>query len=1409
MSNLILSLQNGLVNSTIYGDIKNEEIINLIEEYNRNPNDFIDYKNYFNDKCINDYNVFLISNIINRIEKTFNKEKIHGDDGVLENKILFMFLRYKDNIKSFITKLKINEENLLNSLPQVKQLRQKIEIFNDLNKDVSGYQKQLDIYQKNIFDIIIEDIITYLDSDIISPLLNSFIKYIVKNNKKFINIKINHNQYNNNIIKKFTDSEYENLDDMINDLKSNKFIKNQELSYYITKYKISKNQSFKKLINEFNNDDIELDSEMIENYRNLNFESNFKNIKKHIFIEIMEICDQPFSQTYLDYLKNVYQRLDLDTLYESILEQNKVTNELIIEYENEENIFIKSIIKKIKKNDKNLNHFVLKKSINDNLNKSQFNDLKKEVDFFHKLINLDNKDAIITNFITYKNKNILSQLTEFNIMMNMNTIEKHLKNNPVDQDNIYIQSQMQLYNLEKSTKRNYIFISLHSLFKNDNIAVFFNFMKDLENKINFIDNPDLHMIFNESLNIFLSEIFNHYVKAINNYHSIDLHPSENQLFYNYKDNSKIRVYVNDPIEEILFKIKNNPNKNKYMFGKLLNHILDYKYYNVDLDIYETIIDKITHDIYFIRYINLISQINSKLDKPFYVQRIKKYYKIINENLPKVEIKAALRQIIDFNNKEKIISKKSMNFLIGNWKDLNFLTFKKIIDKRKITKKDKIDALKFIKLLTQNVDNTVAEKKINIYRKNHNRTEKKIIYDTANELKRIMSKGFKFQSSKFINNNIKNLDFFANYKVDISDIKGFEKNDMTYLEIRNFKNAYKDNNGESIYIKLINETIDRNSKFLSKQFQHDINFKILYNNLISDKNKIKIIAKKYHKHISYNNIFKKINSEKKTFSDIISIVSIIFCLDNLINQNNDFDMKSFDHKIDNSIVNKKIFIIKSGLISRIKSKIGEKYVSSNNIKLNRKDFILYDSIIDQDVQIIKGNYKGQIGRLIKTNDIKNLIHSSKENKKNQKQQIKHFDSMIVDLQNVLYNLRDSNNWGDIRDNLADDLELSELVQYRKDILNNNNNISVKYKFNIKINPTIRKVLNESEKSFIKKLRSDRIKNISFDIKNLQKQKKIFINDHKQQYIIRLNEGTKHSKNVFFISDQFKLNNIKLLDDELKKDFLIQYKNVRMTHKYTNLYDFIQYIFNYNNVSNNNVDPQYFINIYTEAIKIFNINKKNNMKKVDIKNKILSDLVKIEKNIKHYQKRIEKKSNYNDQYALKKQISIKNKRQNMLDSINIHIKKFNLQVFKTLKKNPFKNDLDINDKISFFKINSIDMKKDLQTIYKKKLEMKIINDKQDTIDNEKLKILFYDIKKNLDDQMWDLSFDYPEISIIEYLNNNFINNEQEDLDYDDEESIDFDDILDELDEIELDSEDERIDAEEKRLGRKLTWIELTEL
>ena len=1442
MSNLISNLQNGLINTEIYKDIKNEEIINLIEEYKKDPNDFIDYKNYFNEKCIEDYKIFLVSNIINRIEKTFSQQQIYGNDGILENKILFLFLRYKKNIPNFILKLKINKNNFLDYIPEVKTLRQKINVFKDLNKDTSKFQKELDIYEKNIFDIVASDIQLFLENDNISSLLKTFIKYCVKNNKKFINIKINYNEYNNVIISKFSDYKYENLDDMIDNLKSNELITSQELSYYITKYKIVKNQSFKKLISEF--DDIQLTSELINNYKNLIFEykdeDNLndgvsinnspsqkpiknpkfeKNIKKHIFIEIIEICEQPFSQTYLNYLKNIFEQFDMMDIYNNIKERNKIQNELIIEYENNENIFIKDIIEKIKKNDNNLNHYILKKSINQNLNKQEYNDLKKEVKFFKDLINLEknNANGIINNYILKHNQYIISELIEFNTIIDMNKVEKHLKNNPIDENNEYILSQLKLYNIEKrQEKKDWIFISVHSFFKNNNFFNFMIFMKDLEKKIKFLNNSDINNIFDELFDSFLSEFFNHYIKCINNYKTLDLHPSANQLYYNYNDNKKIRVYLNDPIEEIFFKIKNNPKEYQYIFQKLLNHLFNYQYYNIILDIEETIIDKVQYDIFLIRYINLMQQINNKLDKPIFVNQINNKKKLINSLLPVKEIKGALKQIIAFNKKNNIINENGIKILINNWKHLNFLTFKKIINKTKgITKEDKIDALKFIKLFTNKVKDDLKVKKINISRNNQNKEQKKIINDTSKELNRIFKSSDPFPYKYVSTTQKKKNDFFDNYTVDISNIKAFEKNDMTFIEIRNFKNAYRDNKNENIYLNLINNAINRNKIFLNEKYNQKINFETLYNNLSSDKNKIKIIAKKYHKNIDSKDFWNKISLTRKTFTDIINLISIMFFFDNLINMNIDFDLKTFENKMNDSIINKKIYILKSGKVSSIKSKSqnNDIYFSSNNIKLKRNDFILYDSLINHNVTIIKGNYKGYIGRLMKLNDIKNFSFNTKENKENQKKQFSIFNDNISDLRNIKIKLKNQD-----KKNVFDDLELNELIKFRKDILRKKNiqnlfrnylgkkiKINQKYEFNIKINPSIRKILNELETSFIKNLRFQRLKNINYNLNILYNQKKSFIHKHKQQYIIRIHEGEKSAKNITFTSDEFKFNKDDILNQEIKHENLIQFQNLIIDHKYNNLYDFFKYIFNYNNISDKN-NNQYFIDIYKEAINIFNINKKNNINKLDIKDKIIEDLRKLNKNIGIMNNKINlKKDLKKNKLILKKYVLLKNKRINQLDSINIDINKENLMIYKSIKNNKFKNDIDQLKKITYFKINNNDMKNDLKNIKKNNINIQNNIEKIKKDDNEKIKKLFYNIKNDIDSMISDIFEENPKIKFIDYINYNFIDDDDESEEY----SIDFNDIMDELDEIEIDSDDERINQREKELGRKLTWIELSDL
>ena len=1384
MSNLILSLQDGLSQTEIYNDIKNQEIINLIDEYNDNPNDFIDYKNYFNEKCIEDYKTFLVSNIINSIEKSFSKKQIQGD--ILENKVLFLFKRYKKNIPNFISKLKINKKNFLDYIPEVKKLRIQIKTFEEMDKDTSKYQKKLDVYEKNILDIIASDIQLYLDNDNISSLLNTFIKYCTKNNKKFINIKINYNEYNNVIISKFTDYKYENLDDMINDLKSNEFIHNEELSYFITKYKIIKEQSFKKFISEFN--DIDLNNDLINSYRKPDSE---KDIIKHIFIEIIEICQQPFSHTYLKYLEHIYEQLNMTKKFNKIKNQNKDHNELIIEYENKEYTFIKDIIKKIKSDDKNLDHYILKRSINHNLNREDYDDLKKEVDFFKKLITEEEDyiDIVIENYVYEKNKNIMNDIKNFNLVVDIDKVVKNIKNIPFDKDNEYIQQKLRelnYNNFEKREKKNWIYVSVNSFFKNNNFLNFMNFMEELENKLKNLNDSNINKTFNQYLNGIFGEFFEHYIKCINNYKIIsdDLHPNANQLYYNYNDNEKIRVYVNDPIQEILFKIKDNPKKHQYIFQKLLNHLFNYKYLNIIHDINETIIDKITHEIFLIRYSNLMIQINNRLDKPIFVNEIEKYQKIIKSLLPIKEKPKALEIIIKFNKKNPIIDDNGIDFLKNHWNDLKFLTFNQIINKSRKTQEDRIEALKFIKLFTFKVNENVKEKKINIFRNNQNQKEKKIIKDTSKELIRIFKSADPFPYKYVSSNKKERNDFFDNYEIDISNLQNFSfyTDISTYKD--SYKNLFKEEKKENIYINLMNKVIKNNQDFLNKKYNQNINFNILYNKLKEEKNRIKIIARKYHKHIDSKDFYAKNNLIKKTFSDIISLNCILFFFDNLINMNINFDLQSFEQKDDNSLINKKIYIFKSGIISKIKSKKKDIYLTPNNIKLNRNEFILYDSLINKLVTITKGNYKGFIGRLMKLNDIHNFTKKSKS----------YLNKNINNLQNIQNKLKKKN-----FSNIVDDFELKELVEFRKNLLREKATqnlfrsyagkkyeIDVKYEYNIKINPSIRKILNELEVSFIKKLRKERMKNIDYDLNILKNKKK----NTKQQYYIRIREGEASARNLLFTNDEFKFNKKNILKQELKEEDLIHYKNLIINHKYDNLYDFFKYIFNYNNISDND---EYFINIYKESIDIYNINKKNYMEPLNIIDRIEKDLMKFKKNIKKLNKRIKKKINITENEKILKEQE--KRRRDAKKQFDIYsLKKDNLMKFKGIKNNPYENDISIDNNISYFKNNKISIKKDLENIKKNKIKIKKKIKEEKQKDKEQFKEIIYDIHNNIQNNLSDIFNEIPKRKFIDYITN-LLNDEETDEEIDDEE------IWREM--------DEAFDEVEEEKEQEYTWLELDEM
>ena len=718
-------------------------------------------------------------------------------------------------------------------------------------------------------------------------------------------------------------------------------------------------------------------------------------------------------------------------------------------------------------------------------------------------------------------------------------------------------------------------------------------------------------------------------------------------------------------------------------------------------------------------------------------------------------------------------------------------------------------MKFIKIFVDKVDKKLIKKKINIYRDNQNQNQKKIIHNTAKELDRILKSADPFPYKYVKATSTKKRDFFDNYVIDINNIKAYEENDMSYIEMKNYKIKNKDNK-DDIWLELLDNSIDFNKEFLNNKFNQKVNFHMLYQNLLEDKNKIKIISKKYNKNVDGK--FKKINSTKKTFTDIISILSILFFFDNLINFNIDFELKSFEDKIQNSVINKKIYILKTGLISRIKSKKDDFYFDKKNIKLKRNDFILYDSMIDQNVKIIKGNYKGFIGRLLKLNELKNISFNTKENKKNQKKHIEHLNNNINDLERILIKLKNSRLY-----HVFDNLELNELIKMRTELLRTKAaqnlfrnylgkkiKLNVKYEFNIKINPSNPKLFNDLEISFIKKFRLERINNITYNVNILKKQKEHFIQKHKQQFYIRIHEGEKSAKNVMFSSDEFKFNKDDILNQEIKKEHLIHFQNLIIQHKYDNLFDFFRYVFHNSNISNKN-DEQYFINIYKEAIDIFNINKKNNMNKVNIKIRIDEDLRKLNKNIKILNKQSDRGETI-DNKKLKKFIQMRNIRQKKIDSINTDIEKSNLMKFKSLKKIKFNKDQNLDNSITYFKMNDAKIKQNFNNI---QINQKIINEnnlEQQNIDNQKLKNLFNDVKEDINDIMLNIDNDFSKINFIDYLNS-ILNPDEEE-----EDSINFDDIMAELDDIDneefdLGSEfEDRIGQRQNELGRQLTWMDV---
>lgn len=1385
MSNLIQQLQEGLkINNKLYEEIKNEEIINLIIHYKKNPEKYSTYEKYFNRKCVEDYKIFLLSNINHEIEKILIKDNLNE---ILEMKIKLLLKKYKNNIRMLLKQFKVNNKDLIKNLRETNNLMKKIEMKKELNKSYNEEEEKYNMINNNIDNIIEEEIKKYLSTNEKSELLEDYINYLIRINKRLVNMRINEKEYNNYLMRKFTEGDYDNVEELINDNVTKDYINSSNLSLMIIKYNNIKGQTLGELINYLPE---EIDREYVNKYKELNLE-DLKDvedintsIKNHLLIEIIEVCEQPLNENYLKYLEEVYRLNKMDNLYENIVEQNKEIKEMLIEYEEEELLFAKKIIEKIKKNDE-YEIDILKKSFMEDMNDKEYEMLLSEYNMIRDIIkNEDESYEILDFYVTTKMSNILIDLRDFNLTTNIKDLKKNLKLN--NYDDMDINTELQKYEIERKKNKNYIYVSTNDVFQNNNILTLFRFYMNLEKKIKLLNNVELIENMNKIIQITLSQVFEHYIKSIDYKNLNDT--DDNRLYYNLNDDENIRVYVKDPIMRILDYLKRNNNddkeENEYIYEKILEHIFNYEYYNLKLESRQNIIEKISDNVMMNNYNNILQILNDIYKNKKYENDIKEMDKKINDYMNKImnirfeENKSRNKyfKLININNEFNILTNEEMNYLKSKWDDYQEFMYLKVSNKT--TEKEMIGLLKFMKLLLGEMKEITKEKNIKLFNNNKTEKEEKVEKEMIKELRRLMNEEIK----SLKNDKVKANKVYLMNNIDLDKV--IEDNDITYLTIDTFQKLY--NNEKKTKDSIIVESIINTLKMLENIYNIKYeNINELQTDMINEKNKLIVISRKNTKDIDYKNIYKRLNMENKNLYDLVKYITILYYMDYLIHKEVDvYNKMNINNKEkEGSLKNKKIFIIKNiSNEKNIKEKIDEIIKEEGDIyytnteKLSRNDFILLDTLKDKTVKILNGQYKGRYGRLMKVKEMKFITKEVRKNmdleRKYLNDIIKKFNNKIIKINSVKLN------------EIVDEIELSELEKYRKTLYIGKYNLDEKYFYNIKINPRINKILNNYEDVFIKKYRRDRLNELEYQ-KNIYEQEIKGMKKDIPKFIVKVNEGQKNEKNIYLKTDEVKFNTEMIMNEELLETVKKIIDNKKI--EFNNLYDLTKYLFNYSNVSIED-NLEYFINIYKDSLEIYNYNKMNHMNKLDIVSRLEESIRKLKKNQIILEKKNKKKTLKDDEVKylekIKKLLKTKN---NQYEKYKKDIKK--LEIFNDKTINGYDNEIVKRNNFYYFVENNKLLNNDIKEI--KDMNMKKLKD--DKILEEELMIKMNMLVNELKDYLNNIinKEEKGKIKLIEYLRDNYISEDEED----EEEEYNIDDILDELDVIE--------DDEPKK---PKTWLEL---
>lgn len=1386
MSNIVEELQNGLKdNKELYLQIKNEEILNLIENYKERPYDYKMYEKYFNRKCKPEYITFLLSNINNDIEKMLKKERLE----ILEMKIEMLVKMYKGDLKKLLKQFKVNNEDLMKNIRELKELKQKMDLKKEMKKESKKEEERYNYIKNNLDKIIIDELKKYIETNEKTELLKDYMRYLSKINKKLINMRVTSEEYNKYLIKKLTEEDYESIDEMVEDNVTKDYINNEQLSLMILKYKNIKNETLEGLILEFPD---EIDEKTIKKYREIE-EVNEKTIKSeiklHLLIEIMEICEQPKNDKYVEYLKNIYIENNMEKEYERIIDNNKNIKEMLMEFEDEELTFTKRIIEKIKKKEEYRDE-ILKRSINEDINEEEYKEMIKEYEMIEKLIEEEeNTYEIIDSYVTNKISEKLQEMVDYNLSTNKDELKRNLK--VTNQDDERIREQLQKYEIDRKNKKKYIYVTVNNIFKNNNIVEYFNFYRKLEKKLEIV-NKNSKKSLEKVIQITMGQILEHYLKGINHYKMLDENEKDGRIYYNLNEDKEIRVYVEDQIMNILeYVMKNLNEEGEYIYKHLMKHIFEYEYYNTILKTEETISKNLGTDIMMINYSNKMNLINSIFNKDYNRKDLKKLNEKIEkriedklkENMYSTKKYSQYYKIVELNEKYNILTEKELNYLKTQWMNLDFLSLSSLI-KGKNTEEKSISALNFIKLFVSEVEMSMKENKININNEK-NDNERKEEIEIIKELKSLMNG----EMDMLKNKKVKVENIYVNNIIDIE--KKIEDVDLTLISIKKFQKMYNDNSGKKVKEEIIKDSVIRTITLLDKTFNHKYEEKeMLLNTMLEEKNRLIVISKRNTRNLDYKNIYERLNKEQKNLYDIVKYITILYYIDCLINENKNIEkqisIKKEEEVKKEKLINKKVYVIKSKKMTKIVKKEGEKYITKEKEKLDRFDFILTTTLKNKVGKLIKGVYKGKYVRIIDIKDMNYFTNKVKKNKeietKYYKELIKKLDSKKIEIKNKGKNI------------IVDETELSELEKYRRKL--NKKDLDDKYILNIKINPRLNKIISNNEEMFIKEYREERIKEIEYQ-KIIYKEK---INERKSkkiQYVVKVNEGDKNQKNILVDKEDIIINTDGLVNKEIIEMIKDSYNSNKKIN-FKSLYDLSKFLFEYDNLNIDN-KLEYFTNIYKEGIEIFNYNKINRMNKILIEEKLIEKIKKIKKNIKIYKVR-EKKGKLDEpnKKMMKKYESILPKKENELKKIKIMIENEKLRKYNSKNEieDKYKNEIKLEKNITYFKENEKELLEDKNEI--KKIKIKLQEEERKY--KEKLEIEINKLINKFKEELYKIMKEEEEkINLLKYINDYVLDREEE------EEEEEFD--LDEL-ELELDNLFEDSEIEEPK-NKQLTWLEIDAL